>query len=266
MVATDLLPALGPIAPPPGVWGAAVAGLQCFQIAGAFVAERANPTEYSKFASGKKLENPIPTQNGMFRIYIPSTVAAAVYTAATFGSDSFSLAAPLLFVHFLKRTLEVAFVHDYSGEMPATNANGIGTYYTLVTLLIASTAVPMEDIASQSLLAAGLALFTLGELGNGYHHYLLTLLRKKADKNAKKRYLPPTGGLFAFVAAPHYFFELMAWLGIACVSQEMNAFLAFAGMVSYLAGRAYKTNEMYFDRFSKEEWPKSKKALLPGVF
>jgi len=265
------LPYLGPIAPPPGVLCTVIAGLQCFVIAGSYGQEVSSPTEYSKFASGKKLVDPISTQNGMFRIYVPSTVAAAAITAYQYycftshDEPCFSLAAPLLFVHFFKRCLEVAFVHHYSGTMPKDNANGIGIFYTLITALVALTATPLADIQSERLLQIGLVLFAIGELGNGYHHYLLRMLRQTKRSN-DRNYVPPAGGLFSVVATPHYFFELTAWYGLACVSQQLHAFLAAAGMTSYLAGRAVRTNQMYRETFSKEEWPRSKKALVPGIF
>ena len=182
MILSQLTSLTSVIAPPPGIAGNAIAALQLFAIATSYSKETSDPTPYSKFAADKKLEKPIPSQNGMFRIYVPSTIAAAIYTAVTFNSESFSLVSPLLFAHFLKRTLEVAFVHRYSGSMPATSANGIGGYYTFLTLLISLTAVPVKDIASQHLCTAGLALFAVGELGNLYHHYLLSTLRSSKEK------------------------------------------------------------------------------------
>jgi 3-oxo-5-alpha-steroid 4-dehydrogenase len=267
MIPTQL-PAIGPIAPPPALWATGVAALQCFAIAGSFGNEKSNPTPYSKFAAAgtKHNTNPIPSRDGMFRIYLPSTIVAAIGTLTTYQqSDSFSLVAPLLFVHFFKRSLEVAFLHSYSGTMPAASGNVIGLYYALITLLVASTAVPMHTIASVPLLQFGLISFTVGELGNLHHHYLLSKLRRSSDSKSK-RYVPPKGGLFACVAAPHYFFELVAWLGMACVAQQLNSFLVFASMASYLGGRAVKTNEFYRETFGGKAWPRSRKALIPGIY
>jgi very-long-chain enoyl-CoA reductase len=80
------------------------------------------------------------------------------------------------------------------------------------------------------------------------------------------RYLPPVGGLFPQVAAPHYLFELVAWFGIACVAQQVNAFLVFGTMAAYLTARALNTNDFYKSKFGPEEWPRTKKALIPGLF
>ena len=54
-------------------------------------------------------------------------------------------------------------------------------------------------------LPVGLALFGVGLLGNFYHHYLLATLRSPGET----KYKVPRGGCFEYVAAPHYFFELL---------------------------------------------------------
>lgn len=248
-----------------------LASLQLFLIATSYKQETSKPTEYSKFASGKKLVDPVPSQNGMFRIYVPSTVSAAAIMAYQAANDTLCLVTTLLFLHFLKRCLEVAFLHHYSGTMPKANANQIGTYYTLVTLLVALTATPLYGIKSEHLQQIGFALFIIGELGNFYHHYILRLLRSEsksgtAETSGASHYAPPTGGLFRYVATPHYLCELIAWFGMACVAQQVHAFLVFGSMGSYLAGRAVMTNLLYQERFSKEEWPRSRNALVPGIF
>jgi very-long-chain enoyl-CoA reductase len=58
------------------------------------------------------------------------------------------------------------------------------------------------------LVYAGAAIFALGELGNAYHHYLLSKLRSGASG-----YFLPQGGLFSQVVMPHYFFECISWFG-----------------------------------------------------
>ncbi|EEC47706.1 predicted protein [Phaeodactylum tricornutum CCAP 1055/1] len=260
------LPAMGPIAAPPGLWGAGIAAFQGLVISSSFSTEIKSPTLYSKFAAGKKLDNPISSQNGMFRIYVPSAIVATLGALATYGTKNFRFALPLLALHFWKRSAEVAFVHNYSGTMPAASANTISTYYTLTTILVGATALPLKDVLD-GFKTAAVTLFSVGTLGNAYHHLLLAKLRSSKDPNNDNRqYIPPKGGLFSLVAAPHYMFELVAWLGIACAAQQANAFLTFASMCSYLAGRAYKTNEIYCNQFNEDEWPRSRKNMLPWLF
>jgi hypothetical protein len=90
--------------------------------------------------------------------------------------------------------------------------------------------------------------------GNLYHHYLLANLRGGSKKtDGEKKYVAPKGGLFNYVAAPHYFFELLGWLGIAVVAQQMNAYLVFLSMASYLSGRAYSQNGWNRSEFSEAD-------------
>ncbi len=109
------------------------------------------------------------------------------------------------------------------------------------------------------------ALFAIGIAGNYYHHLLLARLRDH-KLSGDSKYIAPKGGLFDYVATPHYLFELIGWLGIAVVSQQMNAYLGFAGMASYLSGRASLQNEWNRAKFSKEDWPESRKNLVPFLF
>jgi len=109
------------------------------------------------------------------------------------------------------------------------------------------------------------ALFGVGIAGNLYHHYLLANLRDSKNTDGPK-YVAPKGGLFNYVAAPHYFFELLGWLGIAVVAQQMNAYLVFVCMTSYLAGRAYSQNGWNRSKFSESDWPASRKNVIPFIF
>merc|ERR1712159_294153 len=72
----------------------------------------------------------------------------------------------------------------------------------------------------------GIGLFAVGVIGNLYHHYLLATLRKPGEKG----YKVPRGGCFEYVAAPHYFFELLGWAGVALVSQHALSVGIFVAM------------------------------------
>ena len=260
------LQSFGSIAMPSSLAGYGLTALQAAVIATSFAKESNDPTLYSKFASAKdgEYDDPISSQNGMLRIYTPSVIVAAVYMLLS-GADK--PCTPLLFIHFLKRTLEVLGLHKYSGTMPASQANFIGAYYALVTLLIASVGLPADQV-DPGLQSLGYSLFALGSIGNLYHHWLLACLRSdpKKKSDSSKKYVPPAGGLFSSVAAPHYLFEVIAWLGIGLVAQQLNAILVALSMASYLSGRAKSTNDFYMETFNEAEWPRSRKAILPGIF
>ena len=114
-------------------------------------------------------------------------------------------------------------------------------------------------------LSVGVSLFVIGELGNFYHHLLLKNLRPGSSSSGSGReYGTPTGGLFDLVTMPHYFFELVAWFGIAVTSSSLNSLLVVLSMTSYLAGRSVATRSWYIDNV--KGYPSGRRALVPFIF
>merc|ERR1711865_742293 len=104
-----------------------------------------------------------------------------------------------------KRVCEVKFLHNYSGTVELAVSSFIGTYYALISLLICSVATPTPSATGVWI---GTSLFSIGVVGNLYHHYLLANLRSSKSsgnsvtttESSSKRYRTPKGGLFDFVA------------------------------------------------------------------
>ena len=258
----------------PGYSGIAITAVQIFLTATMF-GQEANPktrTPYSKFSSAKEDSSTStwPSRVAMMVIYTPSFIVSMALLALGFCGVSalgpVSLPAPslaLLFIviHFGKRCFEVMLLHKYSGRTDRDTPTVIGTYYTLVSILIAFCGVSdNNDVSNITETSIGAVLFAVGIAGNLYHHYLLAKLRGTESK----QYVAPRGGLFEYVATPHYLFELVGWLGIAIVSKHINSYLVFASMASYLAGRSVAQNE--FNRAKFEDWPSDRKNLIPFIF
>lgn len=162
--------------------------------------------------------------------------------------------------------MEALVLHDFSGSkgMFVSAAAQISSYYVLITCMIATYAVP-RDSANHGSEMVGLTIFVVGELGNFYHHWLLRGLKEERSESGR-RYVPPRGGLFELVATPHYLFEVMSWVGLAFVAQQFNAYLEVVSTLGYFMVRSKNTNEMYFKTFSKEEWPRHRKNLIPFFY
>lgn len=251
-----MIPSLSFIAPPMlGFPGVAVTAMQTLISASSYSNEVSNASPYSKFFDESK-GSAIDSKIGMTILYgLPLVTAASLWGFAKHNGGVAPLAGMLTTLHFLKRVLEVQFIHTYSGKMSKPMSIVIGIYYSLTAALLASvgTVTPTKECS-----IVGNVLFGLGSLGNLYHHYLLRRLRDNAEG-----YVMPTGGFFDYAAAPHYLFELIAWAGIAISSQHGNAFLVFTGMTSYLSGRAVAQNRWNEQKFP--EW-KNKQNLIPFVF
>lgn len=275
----------------------AITGLQVLGLGG-FVNElKGDNAGYSKFADPNK-QVKVPSRPGMVILYSPALIVSLAYLSWApkgEGNGREKATSGLLVLHFGKRVLESLFLHKYSGTMDADFLGPITTVYALTAALyahqqrqIASYVHPLSD----RVFKFGVALAIFGQLGNFWHHHYLASLRKKDVSTSKddyylarskkddegtekddegtkkddqcKKYVIPSGGLFRFVTMPHYFFEIAAWLGLACVTQQFNAFLSVGNMISYLAGRSVATTRWYKSKFP--DYPAERKHLIPFLF
>lgn len=248
--------------------------LQLFAILGAFKGEVESPMPYSKFGSanvsGKGSNARVPSKIAMLIIYVPAAIVAFIFQVAlphfTPMDYASTTAGWMVLAHFLKRIAEVLFVHKYSGDAELNTARLIGLSYAInafTICLVSNTDVSTSSICFKS----GTLFFVIGSLGNFYHHHLLALLRSEGNsKIGVKEYRAPKGGLFEYVAAPHYFFELVAWLGISVASQQLTGYLTLLQMTSYLCARAYNQNQWNKKKFDEKDWPSSRKNLIPFLY
>jgi hypothetical protein len=127
-----------------GNLGAAVTTLQILSVLFCYANEvkEETCTPYSKFAESKdgkvKL---IPSRIGMLMLYTPALMISYA-PQFQFSNMPSNLSGLLCFLHFLKRDLEVLFVHSYSGGIPLGTAICISIYYSLNTLLVCYASSP----------------------------------------------------------------------------------------------------------------------------
>lgn len=217
---------------------------------------------YGKFAQGVTFGISLPSRLGMLLLYAPAAAIAGFMLSGMSAPGSRQvLVAWMMVAHFGKRSLESLFLHKYSGSMPLASSGCISFLY--ITESFASVRYSGRVAAGSHApwgLPVGLALFGVGLVGNFYHHYLLATLRKPGEKE----YKVPRGGCFEYVAAPHYFFELLGWAGVSAVSQHAISAGFFAGMIVYLADRAVAQSE--WNRLKLDNYPRARKHMVPFVF
>jgi len=223
---------------------------------------------YSKFAADVKFGVDISSQWGMALLYWPSMLLGAYFLSQSRGNNNISAEgssqdpsarrAALMILHFGKRTAECLFLHKYSGTMPLSSSMFITCFYLFTTFGVCFFSAK-QDLASFT--DVGLTLFYLGQTGNYYHHSLLANLRKQGDKE----YKVPTGGLFEYVAAPHYLFEIISWVGVSLVCQHVLVALAVLGMTIYLSDRAIGQSKWNRENL-KDKYPAHRKHLVPFLF
>ncbi|KAJ3207291.1 hypothetical protein HDU67_007578 [Dinochytrium kinnereticum] len=245
----------------------------------AFVKTEEDPKSelsYSKFAgrAGKDKMRHIPSRVGMIMLYSPSFLFAlyAIFNlSASEVTSRILIVDIMIMIHFAKRVFESMFVHVYSGKMALKVACMIATAYTITSVQthFATAWSIAEEPAlftnqSPIVLAVGIALFAVGIIGNFYHHIIMASWRSGKSANGEKKYVVPHGGMFGLVACPHYFFEILIWLGISVTSSSMFGYTGVVTATAYLAMRSVKTTAWYREKM--EDYPKTRKHLIPYLF
>jgi 3-oxo-5-alpha-steroid 4-dehydrogenase 1 len=209
---------------------------------------------YSKF----RKEKGINSRFGMFSLYfIPILVCLYFAREYIFSAEiSQVLLISATIFHFGKRCLESLFLHRYSGAIDLVTVFLIMSMYSLVSGLIGwlTITAPVVDW----LFIVGGILFLLGEFENFRHHKILANLRINSEE-----YSIPSDGMFKQLVCPHYFYETVAWFGVAMMSHQVIIILCTLLSFNYLAARAYKTREWYMEKF--KEFPTDRKLILPGL-
>ncbi|KAG8005070.1 3-oxo-5-alpha-steroid 4-dehydrogenase 1 [Nibea albiflora] len=106
----------------------------------------------------------------------------------------------------------------------------------------------------------GSVLWLVGWLVNMHSDHILRNLRKPGETG----YKIPTGGMFEYVSGANFLGEITEWAGFALAGHSVHssAFAIFTTVV--LASRAVAHHKWYLAKF--EDYPKSRKALIPFVF
>ncbi|KAI8143683.1 3-oxo-5-alpha-steroid 4-dehydrogenase-domain-containing protein [Fennellomyces sp. T-0311] len=238
-------------------------GLATMLTAAIMVIRELNPVtrmKYSKFAISEKTSLKIPSRIGMLLIYSPAAAISLWAMVSTLNKHAFWIS-QLNFLHYLKRLYEVLSIHRYSGHTSVIDACMISTAYASLTgiLVFLATQVPL-DMISQRQMILGLCFFLAGEILNHYHHRVLANLRKSKGDTT---YKIPEGGLFELVWCPHYLGEIVTFMALVLVSQNILALPLQIAATAYLGCRAFNTKKWYESRFPAAT---PRKALIPGLF
>lgn len=105
----------------------------------------------------------------------------------------------------------------------------------------------------------GAVVFAVGMAINLHSDTVLLNLRKPGEEG----YKIPKGGLYRHVTCPNYFGELIEWLGWAIATWSLAGLSFLIFTAANLIPRALENHRWYSATF--EEYPKQRKALIPGV-
>jgi 3-oxo-5-alpha-steroid 4-dehydrogenase 1 len=83
-------------------------------------------------------------------------------------------------------------------------------------------------------------------------------------KGGKKGYFIPRGGLFNYISCPNFFGEIVEWSGFAIMAWNLPALSFAVWTAANLIPRALDHHRWYKSYF-RQEYPKSRKAVIPFV-
>lgn len=157
---------------------------------------------------------------------------------------------------FTKRCLEVLFLHDYSGKMPAFATFIVGFGYTAFGLLalMASNQVggydEDESTAVKDIIC--IIVFFIGMAVNFYSHVTLKLARRNVviNDDGKKLYKSPAelGMLFRIFICPHYIFEMFSFVAWGIYGGTAMHWVFAATDIGYMILRTRATYHWYLKR------------------
>ncbi|HEY4102241.1 MAG TPA: hypothetical protein VGM44_00055 [Polyangiaceae bacterium] len=178
------------------------------------------------------------------------------------------LGALLWCAHFLRRTLESAFVHRYSKPriLPGDYLTEYIYYWGFGTWIAWSLAATTHHAPAFAQQIAGLAVFVLAEAGNARAHWMLRNLR--AARTSEKSI--PRGFLFEWISCPHYLCEILSWVGFNLLTQTIAGALFMLVGAGILGAWAHTRHVAYKKAFTGEAgselYPVRRRALLPCLF
>jgi very-long-chain enoyl-CoA reductase len=195
-------------------------------------------------------------------------LAVGLFMRGPLVGPAYLLCAGMWFFHFLRRTLESAFLHVYTrSTVSVGDVLGEYVYYWVFSAWIAwGTSTAGHVLPGMPLRVLGISIFLIGELGNFTSHLMLRRLRRAGSL---KRHIPH-GFLFEYVSSPHYLFEILSWAGFAIVAQTWGS-LAFLVVGSCILGswarQRHLAYRVQFDgRKGELLYPNHRKCLVPFIY
>jgi 3-oxo-5-alpha-steroid 4-dehydrogenase 1 len=105
----------------------------------------------------------------------------------------------------------------------------------------------------------GIIIFMTGFIINKTADEKLRVMRK----GNPQEYIEPKGWLFEYISCPHYFGEIIEWLGWAVMTWSLPGFAFFIFTFANLFPRGLGSHSWYKEKF--DNYPVKRKAIIPFV-
>lgn len=97
------------------------------------------------------------------------------------------------------------------------------------------------------------------------HRILANLRKDKSGRIITDRHYVPSGGLFEFVACPHYSIEIVIYLIITMIQGFRNYYWNLIFLLVLSTQMINGLNELKWYRRSYKDYPKEKKSVIPKI-
>lgn len=204
-----------------------------------------------------------PTAPGRWSWAVMEAVSLAAFGLGCFGNPgrahwAVALLAALFAAHYVNRSLVGPLLARGEDKRMPLSVAAMAVAFNSVNGW--SNGAALFPQASSARLWAGVALFAVGAAVNLHSDAVLRGLRRGQDRG----YHVPHAGLHRLVASPNYLGELVEWGGFAVAAWTLPALAFFVFTAANLVPRAAKHLAWY--RATFPEYPKARKALVPGLF
>lgn len=226
------------------------------------------PNKYGRYMK-KDQKNTIAERKGWLMFEAPQWFSFALFFWLTAAETNLNAATYVLFglwqCHYIYRAIIYPLRMKTEGKRLPIETIYFGIFFNSANGFINAYAVGhMEHLMSAAWLSdprfiIGLAIAVAGWLINFHSDSTLINLRKPGDTG----YKIPYGGMFRYVSAANYFGEILLWTGWAIMSWTPAGLVFAFFTVCNLGPRALSHHKWYVATFP--EYPKERKALIPGV-
>ena len=166
--------------------------------------------------------------------------------------------------HYIHRTFIYPFVMQITNpKMPISIAFS-AFFFNIVNVSIQAFGIfyftqYSDSWISSPIFIAGLCIFLIGMYINIKSDYIMISLKKKKGPG----YLIPNTFLYKYLSAPNYFGEIIEWFGWMILTWSISGVVFLIWVIANLFPRAIAHHKWYKDKF--EDYPKNRKAIIPGV-
>jgi len=156
-----------------------------------------------------------------------SYAGAALVYVLVLPQPELSLASILWITHFTRRALESLFLFHFSQpEVPLADSIQEFVYYWAFAAWIGASVRLSDGLGAAQVTGAAVWLFAEG--ANFFCHCTLAAQKGSKKDGARRIVMGPL--LFSQVSCPHYFFEILSWVGFNIATNFTRAGVAFAAV------------------------------------